>query len=169
MSLALLGVITLGLAACGPRAPATGTTTPAPESAATPAAAEPEPVAQPTAAQSPEELTCERPDMFGPVMLTPEQYLRRTGAEAKKFSDLPTTKELPIEVCGTDRQLEFLTRVTCDDGSHPFAHTDAAHRARVGSVGPGGRCGSIIDRYRVPCPEGTYDVFMDLYMCTTAL
>lgn len=36
---------------------------------------------------------------------------------------------------------------------------------RAGSTGAGGRCGSIIDKYALECPEKTYDVFVDIYMC----
>jgi hypothetical protein len=27
-------------------------------------------------------------------------------------------------------------------------------------------CGRIVDRYRVPCADRVYDVYLDLYHCT---
>ncbi|MGE0870359.1 MAG: hypothetical protein AB7P03_17470 [Kofleriaceae bacterium] len=36
---------------------------------------------------------------------------------------------------------------------------------RSGSVGPGGRCNSIIDLYKVGCPDGDVSVYIDVYMC----
>ena len=68
----------------------------------------------------------------------------------------------------TEQQLDYLTQVTCTDGSHPFADRGDAHAARAGNVGPGGRCDRIIDQYVVPCPEATYQVFVDAYRCPEA-
>jgi len=60
-----------------------------------------------------------------------------------------------------------LVSLRCNDGSNPFAgDLQAAHMSRAGSFGPGGRCDSIIDRYDVKCPEATYQVFADMYLCT---
>lgn len=87
------------------------------------------------------------------------------GHRDAKFSDSPSTVARPIEVCGMPDQLGYLTRLTCDDGSHPFASRDDADASRVGNVGKGGRCGRIVDHYQVPCPEKTYDVFIDPYRC----
>ena len=67
--------------------------------------------------------------------------------------------------CGIPAEMEWLLSVTCSDGSRPFPDYDHAHAARVGNVGPGGKCGSIIDLYEVPCPEGTYKIFIDAYVC----
>ena len=73
--------------------------------------------------------------------------------------------ETPIEVCGVQEQLEWLMGVTCPDGSRPFSDMTAAHDSRAGSMGIGGRCGTMIDQYVVPCPEQSVPVFMDLYHC----
>lgn len=83
----------------------------------------------------------------------------------QRFSALSTTKEQPVEVCEVQGQLVWLTQVQCDDGSNPYRSMSEAHNSRAGNVGPGGRCGSIVDLYMVPCPEKTYEVYMDLYVC----
>ena len=90
---------------------------------------------------------------------------RSIGRNDRKFSDTISTPAKPIEVCGMPDQLAFLTRVTCDDGSKAFADRAAADHARVGNVGRAGRCQRVIDEYEVPCPERTYDVFIDPYRC----
>jgi hypothetical protein len=90
------------------------------------------------------------------------------GSADKTFADSPSSRDRPIEVCGMPSSAGYLTRVTCADGSKAFPDRDAATRARRGNVGPGGRCGRVIDRYEVPCPERTYDVFLDAYRCPRA-
>lgn len=107
---------------------------------------------------------CGEPGL-GPVRLTEEEAAARTGARARRFSDVRTSRERPVEVCGVEAQHQWLLRATCDDGSHPFRSEPEAAAARAGNVGSGGRCDGTIDLYEVPCPERTYEVFMDLYMC----
>lgn len=110
------------------------------------------------------EASCDRPEgMFGPVLRDDALH-----SDAKRFSELSTTQESPVEVCMVEGQLSALTSLTCDDGSNPFADMGQAHAARVGNTGPGGRCGSIIDVYEVPCPEATYEVHMDMYVCPSS-
>ena len=104
-------------------------------------------------------------ESFGPVELDKPQADARYGINAKKFSSVPSSKKRPIEVCGIDGQLSWLTATQCDDGSNPFSTANAAHGARRGSIGPGGRCGNILDLYAVQCPEGTYYIHLDMYMC----
>jgi hypothetical protein len=87
------------------------------------------------------------------------------GRNDRRFSDSPSSRARPIEVCGMPAELEYLTRVTCDDGSRPFGSRMAADQSRVGNVGAGGRCNRIIDRYAVRCPEKAYDVYIDAYRC----
>lgn len=109
---------------------------------------------------------CPRGDPFGPVVLGRQQYEGRTGADAKSFATLITTKDKPLEDCGIPAVLEKLAWLRCNDGSNPFdGKSRAAHASRRGSVGPGGRCDSIIDVYVVPCPEANYEVFADSYIC----
>jgi hypothetical protein len=112
------------------------------------------------------ELCAARPDpIFGPVQLDAQAASRRHGAAARTYADVPATREQPVEVCGVEAELAWLTRVTCKDGSAPFADHDAAHAARSGSVGAGGKCGTILDLYAVRCPEAAYAIHMDMYMC----
>ena len=111
--------------------------------------------------------SCPRPDgMFGPVVLPKDVWEARIGASTQHFSELVTTAAQPVEVCGVQEQVAWLTRVQCEDGSNPFHSLSEAHNSRAGNVGSGGRCGSIIDLYQVPCPEKTYPVYMDLYVCS---
>ncbi|MCP4807784.1 MAG: hypothetical protein GY913_09615 [Proteobacteria bacterium] len=106
--------------------------------------------------------TCERPGgMFGPV----EHAGPRLHQDATRFSELNTTLAKPVEVCSVNGQLETLLRLTCDDGTNPFPDGQTAHAARNGSLGGGGQCDSIIDLYVVTCPEATYEVHMDMYVC----
>jgi len=100
-----------------------------------------------------------------PAGFSAAEIARSYGATDHRYSDSPSSKERPIEVCGFPAQSVYLLRLTCDDGSRPFASRDEAARARVGNVGEGGRCGRIIDHYEVPCPERTYDVYIDAYRC----
>ena len=117
-------------------------------------------------AETPAGIECKRQYEFDDnVYVTTKQYERRSGATAQKFSKLQSTKQRPVEVCGIPQELDFLTRLRCDDGLNPYPDRRAAHRSRLGSVGSGGRCGSIIDLYRVPCPEKTYEVYIDFYIC----
>ena len=115
---------------------------------------------------------CTRDDeIFGPVRVSAAVYGSRTGVMARRFSELgTTTKESPLEECGLKTVVLRLISLRCDDGSKPFGDDfRAAHASRAGSFGPGGRCGSIIDRYDVPCPERTYQVFADGYVCPAGL
>jgi hypothetical protein len=120
-------------------------------------------ISEPHRAQ--ETRTCEDRGTYAPVGYSAADFARRKGATTERFSQHASTKESPIEVCGIPNQMEWLTRMTCDDGSQPFRGRDHAHAARAGNVGPGGRCGSIVDLYEVPCPEGTYAIFIDAYVC----
>ncbi|HPH66797.1 MAG TPA: hypothetical protein PLF40_13665 [Kofleriaceae bacterium] len=108
---------------------------------------------------------CSDEDTSGVVALDAKQWANRTGATAQRFSDVATTPAMPIEVCELEGQLRWLTSMRCDDGSQPFHSFAEAHVARVRNIGPAGRCNSIVDLYQVTCPERTYDVYMDLYMC----
>jgi hypothetical protein len=82
-----------------------------------------------------------------------------------KLSQVVSSKQLPIELCGVSTENYWLTTLTCDDDSHPLANKSAAERARLGNVGNAGRCGSIVDQYQVRCPEKAYDVFIDGFVC----
>lgn len=127
----------------------------------------PEPVEASPAELAHAPIECARPaGQFGPVEVREEVYDARNGAGARKFSEITTSQEHPLEECGLDQVLARLVTLTCDDGTRPFGdNTGAAHSSRRGNTGSGGRCGSIIDLYDVPCPEGAYNVYADMYFC----
>jgi hypothetical protein len=109
---------------------------------------------------------CAVPDSAHPRVGIPlEEWKRRKGAGISRFRDASTTKDAPIESCGIDAQNAWLALAACDDGSHPIRDAREAELARKGNVGPGGRCRSIIDLYEIHCPEATYSIYLDLYMC----
>ncbi|HEY3498051.1 MAG TPA: hypothetical protein VGK73_25305 [Polyangiaceae bacterium] len=109
------------------------------------------------------------PDDFGPALVPPDRYERRAGAGIRSFAALTTSQAAPLEECGLEAALQRLAGMSCRDGQQPFAgDLQAAHRSRSGSTGPGGRCGSILDRYVARCSEATYDVYVDMYFCTEA-
>jgi hypothetical protein len=109
--------------------------------------------------------TCKQTEVFAPVGLARARWERRRGAGARRYADVATTKARPVEVCGKPAQAEWLTTVTCRDGSRPFPSSSHARAARLRNVGRGGRCSSIIDLFAVPCPEGTYKIYIDAYVC----
>lgn len=124
-------------------------------------------LAEPAAAESnglgPEE--CFRASAYEPVVMSESRAGDRHGTGVTSFAEVQSSHEAPIEVCGVQGELDWLTQLRCQDGSSPYEGPGAAHASRVGSMGGGGRCGSIIDLYTVTCPEGSLEVYMDLYMC----
>jgi hypothetical protein len=100
-----------------------------------------------------------------PAGFSAADFANRKGANVTRYSRHDSSKESPIETCGVRGQLQWLLEAVCDDGSHPFRNLEHAHAARVRSVGSGGRCDAIIDLYNVSCPEGTYDIYIDAYVC----
>jgi hypothetical protein len=92
-------------------------------------------------------------------------WAARRGAATKRFADVKTTVDAPIEVCGIEGEVEWMTRVVCNDGTNPYGTQAAANDSRDGWVARGGRCNSILDRYSVRCPEATYQVHVDRYVC----
>lgn len=95
---------------------------------------------------------------------TSKAHLRRFNSETR-LAKVITTKATPVEICGARGQIAWLLRARCPGGSAPFTDGRKAHRSRAGNVGSGGRCGKIIDLYKIPCPGKTYSIFMSLYHC----
>ncbi len=93
-------------------------------------------------------------------------HLRRFHNETR-LDKVITTKATPVEVCGGRGQIAWLLRARCPDGTAPFPDGRKAHASRSGSVGPGGRCGKVVDLYKVSCGGAIYSVFMSLYHCTS--
>lgn len=115
-------------------------------------------------AQAQQDLrACNDTASMSPVGIPKAEWDNRNGAKATKFSQVVSTKDKPVEMCGVPAENEWLESLTCDDGSKPFGN---AENVRAGNVGSGGRCGSIIDQYVVKCPGGkTYPIFIDAYVC----
>jgi hypothetical protein len=90
---------------------------------------------------------------------------RQSAPAGPYFAQIKSTKALPIEVCGVEGQVLWLMDARCNDGTNPYDDFVAAHEARVGSMGQGGKNNNIIDLYEVQCPEATYKVYMDMYAC----
>ena len=148
----------LVLAACG--GSSTPPTTPPPQQPLANTAPETPPAGPPEVLPGLDASVCaQRADSFGPVPLNEAQLAQRRGTGATRFDLVVTTKEAPIEVCMPPGQRAWLATVSCKDGTRPTS------AQRGGSVGAGGSCGSIIDLYEVVCPEKTYEVYMDMYMC----
>jgi hypothetical protein len=136
----------------------------APESEGSALADEPAPAATSAA---PEPIDCSaRPEQFGPVIVSASQYASRYAATASKFSEVQSSPSQPAEVCGIGAGVSLIATLTCDDGTNPYkGNRMAAHASRAGNIGPGGRCDSIIDHYPVTCPEGSFDIYIDSYVC----
>lgn len=101
----------------------------------------------------------------GMVYFDKATWAKRNGVNITRFADTHTSEQAPIEVCGIDGEVAWMTRATCNGGSHPFATAESANERRDGWVKTGGRCNSILDRYTVACPEATYTVHVDRYVC----
>jgi hypothetical protein len=91
------------------------------------------------------------------------EYEHRNGTQTHELAKASSSKEKPIETCGMDAESDWLDQATCPDGSSPAR--GKAEALRVGNIGVAGRCGSIVDLYRVPCGDQSYDVYMDAYIC----
>ena len=150
-----------GTIACANRAPEPVATTPEPvaepEPEPTPKPAKPRSKARPSA--------CHRPEQFGPVQVSAAQYAKRHGAGVTDLSALKASKDRPVEVCHVHGEQAWLLAARCADGSAPLTSPAAVVQARVGSAGNGGRCRSPLDLYRITCPEATYEVHMDMFVC----
>ena len=108
---------------------------------------------------------CTQQDPGKAVGIPKAEWDKRNGAGVSRFSQAKSSKDAPIEVCTIEAETDWLTGMQCDDGSQPIEGHEAAEIARVGNVGKGGRCGSIIDLYRVKCPEASYELYVDGYVC----
>ncbi len=116
---------------------------------------------------------CADTSSMDPVGLPAADWAVRNGAAAKKFSDAKSTKAKPIEMCGIGQENDWLAQLSCNNGSKPAGVDPESKKptawfpelSRVGNVGNGGRCQSIVDEYQVVCPEATYDIFVDAYVC----
>lgn len=101
-----------------------------------------------------------------PILVDAAAWSARRGVGARRFADVTTTTEAPIEVCGIDGEVEWMTRVVCNDGKNPYGGSqEVANDSRDSWIARGGRCNSVLDRYSVRCPEATYQIHVDRYVC----
>ncbi len=107
--------------------------------------------------------------MFSGIPWHPADAPKRWGTGWTQFSEVRTSKAVPIEVCHADEEYAWIASLVCDDGTRPFATPGDAARSRAGSVGGGGRCGAVLDLYVVECPEATYKIYMDMYHCISPM
>lgn len=101
----------------------------------------------------------------GPILVDAATWAGRNGAGAKRFSEVESSEAKPVEVCGIDGEVAWITQVRCDDGSNPYGSPAVANESRDAYLARGGRCNSILDRYSVKCPEATYQIYVDRYVC----
>ncbi len=105
---------------------------------------------------------CTDPADGTPVGMPADQFAIRHGASATRFVQATSTMAKPIEMCTIHSESEWITSLACEDGSRPLTNPETA---RVKPAKMGGRCGSYVDEYVVKCPEATYDIFVDAYVC----
>lgn len=106
---------------------------------------------------------CARSFETGPVLVAPGFRLK--GADTTRFSEWTSSFAEPYETCGIYAGLSLLSRLRCDDGRSPYASNGEAHASRLKPARPGRRCGSFVDAYEAKCPEKTYVVHIDAYVC----
>jgi hypothetical protein len=128
-------------------------------------------VARPTGTnkKEPPALNFKHEKEDGSNLVSDERAAQRRGYDDQRFSERVTSMEKPIEVCGFEEQLLWLTAMHCDDGSRPWGDDiHEAHRARRGS-GFGDNsietCNKPVDIYEVACPEKTDSVHINIYLC----
>ena len=100
-----------------------------------------------------------------PIVVDDATWAARRGATAKHFGDVHTTEKEPVELCGIESEVEWMTRITCANGSNPIGTQERANEVRDSWMARGGKCNSILDRYSVACPEATYVIHIDRYVC----
>jgi hypothetical protein len=108
---------------------------------------------------------CNEPDAPGSVGIPKAEWDKRNGTNITKYSHAKSSKALPVEICGIPEENAWLGSLTCNDGSRPIKNSADAETFRKGNVGTAGRCGSIVDLYSVKCPEKSYDLYIDAYIC----
>ncbi len=100
----------------------------------------------------------EQPPLATSATAVAGRYAGRTGNG--------TSIEDPISACGPGDSNSFVAgEFQCPEGGNPLGGDpmEGAH-SRVGSAG-GNSAGHIIDLYRIPCPSGPIEVYVDMYGC----
>jgi hypothetical protein len=77
--------------------------------------------------------------------------------------------EDPISACGPrDSYTYVASEFKCPGGTNPLGGDPSlGQQARVGNVGAN-TTGHIIDLYRIECPNGPVEVYVDMYGCPEA-
>jgi ankyrin repeat protein len=104
--------------------------------------------------------------LITPVIWHPADAAKRWGQGLKRFSEVRSSKAVPVEVCRPFGEAQYLKGLACEGGESPFETLEGVKEARAGSVGKGGRCGNLVDLFIVHCPEASYKIYMDMYNCT---
>lgn len=120
--------------------------------------------AEPSPPPSTSGSSCNRPDPLGPVLM-PTADAQRSPATTI-LPNLNSSKESPVELCGVEAELNWLVTLRCLNGSVPLRTVRDASAARSRSI-RAGRCDSMVDLFDVNCPERTYVVFVDAYVCAS--
>jgi hypothetical protein len=151
-------LILMLLAACPAKKSADAPKDPAPADAGTT-----DPVAAPLDAApvvTPGNPFCaNRPEKAGPFVLDATLAAQRRGTGAKTYADVDSSKAQPIEVCGMEGARIWLEKTRCPDGSV------GVQGGRFDSVGRGGRCDTMIERFKVGCPDGTLNIVFAVHFC----
>lgn len=99
------------------------------------------------------------------ILVDEATWQARRGVQAKRFADVQTSVEEPVEVCGIEGEIEWMMAVKCNDGSNPYGTMAEVNEGRDSWLDRGGQCNSVLDRYTVSCPEATYTIHVDRYLC----
>lgn len=123
-----------------------------------------EPVVTPPADAPPpvpkiDPLCAHRPEKAGPFVLDATLAMQRTGYAAGDYLEVESSREKPIEVCGLEGARKWLEAAKCPDGAA------GAQLGRVGSVGLGGRCNTMIERFKVGCNDGSFSIYFAVHFC----
>lgn len=147
------------LAACPAKKSADAPKDPAPADAGTtdPVSAPPDAALVVTPPGNP--FCANRPEKAGPFVLDATLAAQRRGTGAKTYADVDSSKAQPIEVCGMEGARIWLEKTRCPDGSV------GVQGGRFDSVGRGGRCDTMIERFKVGCPDGTLNIVFAVHFC----
>ena len=147
------------LAACPAKKSADAPKDPAPADAGItdPVAAPPD--AAPVVPPPGNPFCANRPEKAGPFVLDATLAAQRRGTGAKTYADVDSSKAQPIEVCGMEGARIWLEKTRCPDGSV------GVQGGRFDSVGRGGRCDTMIERFKVGCPDGTLNIVFAVHFC----
>jgi hypothetical protein len=104
-------------------------------------------------------MCANRPEKAGPFVLDAALAAQRRGTNAKTYVDADSSRDRPVEVCGLEGARLWLEKTKCPDGK------PSQNEGRVGSAGLGGRCNTMIERYKVGCSEGSINIYLAVHFC----